>query len=167
MIRSILRGLVPAVLLLTLVIAGCANEFESNYVPEEVGTAYLPTLDVKVYGYSPEKLASLKAEGYRVIGISNFVGAPENAQSGMKRAAEQGKKVGAEIALYDYKFYDKTPGVKEVKSYQPAQTVTYEGRDGRRPYYGTATTQPTVTTAYVPITIERYTRKAIYLRKNP
>lgn len=150
-----------------LLAAGCANNFEMNYVPEETGTFYLPTQQVQVVAYTPEKLASLKSQGFRVIGVSNILGQQISAQDDMRQVADAGKKLGAEVALYESKFHDQAAGVKQVTTYQPGQTVTYEGRDGRKPYYGTATTQPTYGTAYVPVTIDRYERKVTFLRKSP
>lgn len=150
-----------------LILAGCANNFEMNYVPQETGKFYLPTQMVQVVAYSPEKLSSLQTEGFRVIGTSNIIGPQQSAQDDMRQIADAGKKLGAEVALYESKFYDKTTGVKPVTTYQPGQTVTYQGRDGHKPYYGTATTQPSYATAYVPVTIDRYERKVTFLRKTP
>lgn len=154
-------------LLLALFAGGCSSEFESNYVPEEMGKIYAPTLAVTTVAYSPEKLESLKAEGFRVIGTSSFIAPQQSAQQDMQQAAELGKKAGAEVVLYENKYHDKTTGVKEVTTYQPGQKVTYQGVEGRKPYYGTTTTEPTYNKAFVPVTIDRYARKVIYLRKAP
>lgn len=152
---------------MALITGGCANNFEMNYVPQEPGKLYTPTQQVQVVAYSADTLASLKSQGFRVIGTTNLIGQQLSAQDDMRQIADAGKKLGAEVALYESKFYDKTTGVKPVTTYQPGQTVTYQGRDGHRPYYGTATTQPTYGTAYVPVTIDRYSRQVTFLRKNP
>lgn len=153
--------------LLAVLVVGCSSDFESNYVPEEMGRLYAPTTAVTAVAYSPEKLESLKGEGYRLIGTSTFVAPQQGAQKDMQQAAEFGKKAGAEVVLYESRFHDKSTEVRPVTTYQPGQKVTYQGVDGRKPYHGTATTDPTYKTTYVPVTVDRYERKVYYLRKAP
>ena len=157
---------------------GCATTggYGQFYQPKIL--AILPiTENVSVYQYTEESLQQLLSEGYFVIGISSFNGPLQNQNC----AIEQAKRVGARIALLDYKSTGTQQSVFPLMQYNPSQTTTFQSHSfatgsafGTGGYaFGSAighstgyiTTPAYTTYQFIPITVERYDHFAIYLGK--
>ena len=164
---------------LSLLNSGCMTTGGyGQFYQSETSTQYPPTQDVRVYRFTQDGLQSLRREGYIVIGQSNFNGPLAN----QSQAIQQGKRVGAQVVLVDYRHTETRQGSLPMTQYHAPQTTTINsyGHASGSAYgsggyaYGSAnsvgtsyvTTPGYTTTQYVPITIERYDQTAIFLRKN-
>ena len=127
-----------------------------------------PVTPELIRGNNPkDDVAALEAEGYVVIGHSNFNGPKLDADD----AVEQGKKVGADRVL-TYGRLTSTEHTAVPLTLPTVQTSVTNGTATAYSPYGTATAYGSATTTtygtettYIPLTVRRYDGLAIYFVK--
>jgi len=165
-------------ILAIILLTSCTNNFKKFYKEEEL---YAKVKDkVILYQGDPQILKSSDIEqdlekyfrkGYIAIGSSNFNSGDEsNPESDIKKLAQ---KLGAEIALWNYKYTNTVSGVNTYTYYTPqTDTSHYSGNISSGysmnsyNYSGNITTQtqrPNI--ASVPYSVRRYDYTAVFLGK--
>ena len=174
------------ILLITLVITGCAQSGYKQFFKPYVDARTIPDVELLREGQEPKVFGSdnferdikiLRAKRYIVIGYSSFNGGYEDNSN----AAAQAKRIGATLVLINSKFTNTQTTTSTL--FLPDNKTTYQSGTGTanttynsayggylgssttNAYYsGTSTTYGTKT---VPITSHqrRYDQTAIYLVK--
>lgn len=159
-----------------LLCSGCTNNFSKFYYGKqknELISAQYSQCDTPVLYPMPhvgraELDTTLEAEGYKIIGVSDFEGPEEDAA---KLALEHGKSLGACRVFLESKFLGATQALIPIvtpttsRSYHSG-TVYGPGLGAMATYHGQATTYGT-TTSMMPTTFRQFRYTAIYaIRKN-
>jgi membrane-associated protease RseP (regulator of RpoE activity) len=161
---------IVAALGFTLIVSGCANGYskfyQSSSPPPPSATQFLP------YEGEPRIVASggdaaadsmrMFEDGYGLVGVSSFVGPPEN----QKGAIEQAKKVGAAVIIFRSKYQSTVSGSIPITT--PTTQTSYtsgtvNAYGGTGTYSGTTTTYGTQTTD-IPYSVDRYDQAAYYFK---
>jgi hypothetical protein len=113
----------------------------------------------------------LLRSGYVQIGVSSFSGPSPVTEAEIR---EHGAKCGAAIALYTFAHEGSSQSTLAIPQFNPGTTsTTYAsgtlygsgGQSTRFSGVGTTTSSGTVTTNYIPITVNRYGSTVIFWRK--
>lgn len=165
-----------AILLLALVIAGCANPYAKFYqgMPDaRVSPNYVQSNeDLKIFSTDDFKrdIKALIRKGYQPVGESAFNAGSDAVTETQLR--EQAAKVGAHAVLVSSKFTHSVSGAMPLTlpntttSYSSGSATAY-GSGGSVTAYGSGTTTTYGSrTTYIPYTVNRSDYNAVYFIKS-
>lgn len=149
-------------LVMVVIMSGCAQLGHKEFYSQIAPSKYPPTSNVMVFEYSNvnlDEIYELLFSDFLAIGKSSFNGPYENPEE----AVEYAKSIGADVFISTSQFKDTRTSFMNLST--PTTSTTHiSGYSGSGSVYGTATTYGTQTTT-IPIRVNRYDQKGIYLKK--
>ncbi len=153
----------PALIItfLALLAQGCANLGHEEFYTQRAPIKYPPTKKIMVFEYGNvdlKEIYEILFSDFLIIGRSAFHGPYEDPKESVSFA----KSIGADVFLATSQFEETRTSFINLST--PASSTTdFSGYSGIGSFYGTATTYGTKTTT-IPITVNRYDQKGLYLR---
>ena len=165
--------------ILAFLLAGCASNnvarFYKDRISQEEAAANLRPFEGKTTVVEATDLQaqadSLERQGYALIGESWFYG-PSSPTD--REIVKYGQKCGADVVLYFCSYEGSSQTTLALPQFNAGTTATTyasgtvygpTGQSARFSGIGTTTTPGTVSTTYIPITVNRYRSGVTFWRK--
>lgn len=153
-------GRCAGVLILAMALSGCVIGHQ-QFVSYQAPVKYPPVEDTWVFEYSDVDVHQLKdllfAE-FLTLAESSFVGPYEDPRTSERFASG----MGADVFVVSTQFRNTQTSILPL-TLPSTTTTSFSGSVGTRGFSGTATTYGTTTTM-IPVSVDRYNQKGLYLR---